>query len=671
MKHRHVGALVVAAVSLVSVSALWADDKNGQPAVVANVKVVSDKVLDVSSLEAWKKSYIKPGMSDKEKALACWMAMVGHQFQDSGPKEFVNNEMLVQDAIKMMNDYGYSYCGIMANEITSLARYVGLEARIWTINAHVVPEIKWDNEWHMLDGSLINYFTKEDGKIASVEEICKAVQDWLKDHPELKGDNAKLMAFQQTGDWTGWKNGPKLLADCTFYDATGWWAARTHGWYSTMQEYAGGGNPKTPFMYEAGYSMGYRVNIQLRPGEEFVRNWSNKGLWINKDDPQTGGEPASMKAKPGEGGLAYSPKYGDKAPGRIGNGLHEYHVPLADPSLPKSARTFDNLSVASGGTPTLGLKDEGKQGVLDILMPSSYPSLTGTLTLDAAIGEGGEIKVLLSDNNGLDYKPVATVDKAGEQKIDFSKQALRRYDYQLRFVLSGKGTGLKGLKIVNDIQHSQRPLPALEQGDNTITFSAGPQEGTVTMEGSCGPNDGKGLTIMDFHPEMTNIDFANHCLLDYKNGETGEMIYKLTTPGDVAWMTLMTEYRARGKNSGWHVSISSDEGKTWKDVAACEGPTAATGLFKEVKDIPASVKSVWVKYAGYGASNGVMLFNQRMDLHYKLPNPGFRPVRVTYVWEENGLEKKDVHVAKTVSETYKIKCDTKPLMKSIILELDQ
>ena len=36
--------------------------------VVCHVKVLSDKVPDVSSLEAWKKSYIKEGMSDKEKA---------------------------------------------------------------------------------------------------------------------------------------------------------------------------------------------------------------------------------------------------------------------------------------------------------------------------------------------------------------------------------------------------------------------------------------------------------------------------------------------------------------------------------------------------------------------------------------------------------------------------
>ena len=40
--------------------------------VVSGVKVTTDKVADVSSLEAWKASFIKPGMSDEEKAMAAW-----------------------------------------------------------------------------------------------------------------------------------------------------------------------------------------------------------------------------------------------------------------------------------------------------------------------------------------------------------------------------------------------------------------------------------------------------------------------------------------------------------------------------------------------------------------------------------------------------------------------
>ena len=35
--------------------------------VVSHVKVLSDKVLDVSSMEAWERSFIRDGMSDREK----------------------------------------------------------------------------------------------------------------------------------------------------------------------------------------------------------------------------------------------------------------------------------------------------------------------------------------------------------------------------------------------------------------------------------------------------------------------------------------------------------------------------------------------------------------------------------------------------------------------------
>jgi hypothetical protein len=37
--------------------------------VVGHVKVLSDKVEDVSSPEAWKRSYIRDGMSDQEKGM--------------------------------------------------------------------------------------------------------------------------------------------------------------------------------------------------------------------------------------------------------------------------------------------------------------------------------------------------------------------------------------------------------------------------------------------------------------------------------------------------------------------------------------------------------------------------------------------------------------------------
>ena len=40
------------------------------PGVVSHVSVVSDKTPDVSSMEAWKRAFIREGMSDCEKGLA-------------------------------------------------------------------------------------------------------------------------------------------------------------------------------------------------------------------------------------------------------------------------------------------------------------------------------------------------------------------------------------------------------------------------------------------------------------------------------------------------------------------------------------------------------------------------------------------------------------------------
>ena len=70
-----------------------------------------------------------------------------------------------------------------------------------------------------------------------------------------------------------------MLADCPLYGWDGWLPAHTHGWYSTMLEYDG----SVYFPYEAGYSLGYKVNIQLRPGERLTRNWFNRGLFVNMD----------------------------------------------------------------------------------------------------------------------------------------------------------------------------------------------------------------------------------------------------------------------------------------------------------------------------------------------------------------------------------------------------
>src|SRR5688572_15526984 len=96
--------------------------------VVSHIKVVSDKVPDVSSMDAWKKSFIREGMADEQKAMAAWRSTVMFQHQDTPPYEYLQNEQVVQDPIKIFNVYGYSFCSVASCDVAALARYAGLKA---------------------------------------------------------------------------------------------------------------------------------------------------------------------------------------------------------------------------------------------------------------------------------------------------------------------------------------------------------------------------------------------------------------------------------------------------------------------------------------------------------------------------------------------------------------
>ncbi|MGO8929129.1 MAG: hypothetical protein ACLQU3_19855 [Limisphaerales bacterium] len=633
------------------------------PGIVSHIKVLSDKVADVSSLEAWKKSFIREGMTDEEKAVAIWKSNVSFVYQDPPPKEFMQDEC-VHDAIKSFNVYGYGMCCCASARIEELARYVGFQARGWGINAHSVPEVLWAGEWHMLDASLVNYFSRADHTIASLNEVTQAVQGWLKEHPEYKGNDAKLTAFQQADGWTGWKRGPALLAGCAFYDAGGWWPARTHGWYSTMQEYDG--SQGTPFTFEYGYSQGYEVNVQLRRGERLTRNWYNTGAHVN-GVLHDGDAPGCLNAKVGEGSMAFLRGFGDLTDCRVGSGQQEYEVPLSSGAFRAGALVAENLAFRSddGKGPALHLRDVGKPGLLEIEMPTSYVYLSGKISLAAKVSAGGKIRILFSDNHGLDWREVATIEQAGDQAIDLTKFAFRRYDYRLRVLLEGKDTGLDRLNLTHTIQCSQRALPTLAQGENTISFSTGPHEGTITIEGSTqAGKQGKQVTPMDFHPELKDVTPEEFRVT--RDGASAT--FQVATPGEMVRLRLGGHYRLRDKRDQWELQVSFDEGKTFKTVDTQTGPYQGICKYITVADIPAGTKAARVRWVGT-QRNTTCLFLLRIDADYKQPHGGFAPVKITYTWQENGDEKKDVHVAQSPADTYKILCAAKPQMKSIVLEL--
>src|SRR6476619_6887269 len=138
--------------------------------VVSHLNLVSDKSQDISTLEAWKKTCIKEGMSDQDKAIAIFNTVVRYRHQANPPREFLTSEEAgghVHDPLQSFHVYGYGQCCCAASEVIGLAQYLGLQARGRDISRHSVPEVCYADSWHLVDGSVMNYHLKDDGKLAS------------------------------------------------------------------------------------------------------------------------------------------------------------------------------------------------------------------------------------------------------------------------------------------------------------------------------------------------------------------------------------------------------------------------------------------------------------------------------------------------------------------------
>lgn len=429
-------------------------------AEVGHVKVVSDKVEDVSSMDAWREAFIKPGMTPEQKAMAVWESAVKFRHHDlPDAKEYVGNKpepQKVYDAIRLFNVYGYCTGNVAQHAFLQLARAAGLEARHLSIFRWGVPEVRYNNSWHMYDVGMINYFPKDDGTIASVDEIVAAVKGWHEKNPGYHDKADLLKACMKD---PGMKAGPALLLNCPTLQADGSYPLNYFGWYSTMLVYD---VEKRPFVYEERYRQGYELNNRLRRGEKLTFNWSNRGLHVGMlDEPRK--DPETLNVAVGSKQLRYTPKWGDLANSRIGNGTLEYAPPLED--VAQTALTFENLKPSAG---VLAIADAGKPGVLVLEMPCSYVYLTGQLDLTTS----GPVAVEISTDDGAHWQELQTIESAGQHAMDLQKFILRRYSYRLKLTLAQPQAQITALKLFHDFQHSQRALPALAAGENALKFSA-------------------------------------------------------------------------------------------------------------------------------------------------------------------------------------------------------
>jgi hypothetical protein len=666
---RQLSTLVLTLAGTIGLAAVTYGQKTAG-ARINNLKVLSDKIDDVTTADNILKSFVKAGMSDAQRAKALWRAAVKYRHQTAPPNEFLAADWEAHDPVKLFNVYGYCMCCCSSALIEALNRLDGRRARGRILNGHSVPEVCYSGAWHMFDASLITYFPKpKTGEVASVDEISGALASWYAKNPGYRKNGAKLAELMRGDGWRAWKSkGPELLAHCPYYHL-GFLPARTHGWNDTMVEY-----DRKSEVYEYGYQVGHRALFSLRPGESMVREAGNRGLHVNMLDAATWD---GLKARAPDGDLTYVKEFFPGFRGRVvGNGRHRYHPDLASGGLAAGAETYENL--ASGSFPALQVKKPGKPGVAVIQMSSPYVYLGGELMMTVVRKTASDrVAVSISTNYGRTFQPLWTMKKTGtaEAVVDLRDRIFRRYVYWLKIEIAAarqENAGLEKLAIENDIQHAPRTLPWLGKGKNTITVAADCDQPLATRTIACritaDPKFNKNETAAGMGIKTDNLDLRYDAY--WWKGGIGAMIVPVETPGDMVAVRFGVHGRARGTKDVIKMQVSFDGGKTWKEAAQIKGPTQGRTEYFRYARIPAGTRSALLRYQLTG-NNTVGILSFRVDADYKDPlaQGAPRPFDVIYRWKENGKEKTERFMVKKLPFKYGITTKADPEMVSVTSEM--
>ena len=408
-----------------------------------DVKLKVEGGLDLSSMEAIFNSITTPGMTDEEKAKACFY-FVGRNFYDRGGSG-------CEDPLEYVNLWGFSWCGNFGLFLNALWREAGfptvfLNPVIGMPGGHTISAVYYDNQWHMFDSRMRGYFVKRDNRtVASLVDLDRD-DDLIR-----RGLDYSNLAL---GRW---------------------------GFALTMQNYSNGASDwydgynahfdnKTLFHTN---TPPWDPRLDIRTGEKLTLTWEKKGKWWNRKELS----PEWMKLH----NIHFS-SAAKEPPMLYANGTLEFRP---DPARFKSqAEQSSGIRAAGGKTPQFMPVSAGKTGyvIYKVRVPYFIPSMqfeaTGYRKTDTDY-----LAAELSADEGKTWLPIWKAEGTGQIKASVSTEQTQlvtmykknKYSYLLRFSMKASGSAsdvsLGEIRVVTDLYYRPMSLPALHNRANEIIYS--------------------------------------------------------------------------------------------------------------------------------------------------------------------------------------------------------
>lgn len=505
-------------------------------------------------------SAVKPGMNDREKALALYHQEIAHRWHWAGD----NNELI--EPVKVFNIYGYNTCGNDSICLAGLWTRAGLKVAPAHTVGHCISQVFFDDRWNLLDGDMQCVYLLRDGKRYASEA------DLVHDHDLIKRAHTQGI-LRPAG-----RGGDEWEAALFVYDGPVE-GARNSGDKHTMNMTL---RPGEAIVWRWGYADSLKIQGKAPKFNHTVCN----GLWEYRPDfthdtwRSGAAKIEAVKATP-EGLEVDSAQ----------NGSIEWNVQC--PYLFVGGRLEHESHGVTFQLSFDGQKWEAVESSLDKHFGGSNPPRY-TYRLRANLQAGARLK-RLSIFNDLQMAPLALPSmRVGENK----------------FVYTDECQGPRKVRITHDwIERSATRPPAAPAGPE-YPAGGGESDGTQIVFKWKPAADADGDAIADYHFELSEYAdmrwplSTNFARLISRTSDRGKAQYTLTAPGLLAVETAYY-WRVRAKDAHGVWGPWSD---TWTFIARGPGcPTDVKLEFDSAREIGTlrwkapAVGRKPVKYRVYGS----------------------------------------------------------------------
>ncbi len=571
---------------------------------------------------------------EQDKAIALFNWLLTHQFHLMSPQDCrvpgvspdtrkSQYDNIVEDANRGRFSYAYGLCGTVHMWNETYWRALGMQARRRAFPGHVNSEVFYGNAWHAFDTDMAGLVFRKDGIVAGYADIIA--------DPSL-ATNRKSDIVCYPFAWPSDFNSMKK------------------GWEQVAKQ----GDDKWWKLYHSGYAAHPGI-VHLRSGEIFTRYFnrdhfggpSKRIFWhVQNGGPSRNWTFVNMGTPRHEGGESNS-----RGNASYCNAVFEWEPAPENWNAIRNedghiAYIFEHFSpYVIAGDP---VDDEN---------PMTNKATDGVVVKGEA---AGYVRLKLSVDQGQSWKKVAeVVGDGGVFSFDLTEHVKGRYGWMIRASSVGE-PALQKIRFTTACQMAQPMYPRLsENGSKVIYRAASRGVRPVLPNWSLTETELVKHGVINKQHTSANVKHAprgprQRTAYTTTNNKPGLIAFNVETPGNLLEVRAASRFRLRvpsPKGCDFHLSMSTDNGKTWKKIAEAPIPNDneySSGWVYGKADMSSErMTKAIVRANVYAGGYTTGLIDADLYGVYRTAKP--QAARIIYGWKEGGELKthsEDVHAGK-------------------------